>query len=972
MRLSTGGLVDRSKPLNFRFDGRLLTGFAGDTLASALLANGIRLVGRSFKYHRPRGIVTAGSEESNALIQIKRCNATEPNTRATTQMLFDGLEATSQNRWPSLAVDALEVNDLLSPFLGAGFYYKTFMRPKAFWEKLYEPVIRKAAGLGALSGKDDGEAYDTAFATCDLLVTGAGPAGLMAALTAGRAGKRVILADEDVLMGGRLNGETLEVGGQPGADWAAEAVAELASLPNVRLKPKTTVTGAYDGGIYGALERVADHISSLPEHVPRSTFWRITTERAILAGGAHERMIAFRDNDRPGVMQASAVRTYLNRYGVAPGKRVAVFTNNDDGVRTAQDLLNSGVRVTALIDTRDIEHTIDGRQLPGAVVTRTVGRLSLEAVKVRAKSGQELRIDADCLAVSGGWNPSVHLTCHMNGRPIWREDIAAFVPTEGAIPGLGAVGAATGDFSTHAALAGGAQAAAEALGVKPADVPTAEDAPTRITPFWHVAGEGRAFLDPQNDVTTKDIKRAHQENFRSVEHMKRYTTLGMATDQGKLSNMGGLAIMAELTGRSIPETGTTTFRPPYTPVPVAAFAGRHARDHFRPHRLTPSDALSRERNASFIEAGLWHRAAWFPQEGDRGWLDACNREVGLVRSTVGVCDVTTLGKIEIQGPDAAELLDRVYANMFSTLKVGRVRYGLMLREDGMVMDDGTTARLSEQHYVMTTTTAAAGQVMAHLAFSTQVLWPELDVRFTSITDQWAQFAVAGPKSRELLSDIIVEPVTNDTIPYMGCMKAMVLGVPGRLFRISFSGEHAYEVAVPARYGDALVRTLTERAESLGGGLYGMEALNVLRIEKGFITHAEIEGRATAFDIGMGRLVSAKKDSIGKVLSGRPALNGPERPRLVGLRAVDQKATLRAGAHIFAQGAATTQDNDQGHISSQCWSPTLENRIALAFVRDGPNRIGETVRTVDMLAECETLCEIVHPVFHDPDGEKIRG
>ncbi|MEL7215894.1 MAG: glycine cleavage T C-terminal barrel domain-containing protein, partial [Pseudomonadota bacterium] len=724
--------------------------------------------------------------------------------------------------------------------------------------------------------------------------------------------------------------------------------------------------------VYGALERVADHVSTLPEHAPRATFWRITAERAILAGGAHERLIAFRANDRPGVMQASAVRTYVNRFGVAPGKRVAVFTNNDNGVRTAQDLLSAGVRVTALIDTRDIEHTIDCRQLPHAVVTRTVGRLGLEAVKVRAKSGQELRIDAECLAVSGGWNPSVHLTCHMNGRPTWREDIAAFVPTEGAIPGLETVGAANGDFSTHAALAGGAAAAAEALGVAPADIPEAEDAPTQITPFWHVAGEGRAFLDPQNDVTTKDIKRAHQENFRSVEHMKRYTTLGMATDQGKLSNMGGLAIMAELTGQSIPETGTTTFRPPYTPVPVAAFAGRHARDHFRPHRLTPSDALSRERNASFIEAGLWHRAAWFPQEGDRGWLDACNREVGLVRGAVGICDVTTLGKIDIQGPDAAELLNRVYASMFSTLKVGRVRYGLMLREDGMVMDDGTTARLSETHYLMTTTTAAAGQVMSHLAFATQVLWPELDVRFASVTDQWAQFAVAGPKSRELLNDIIAEPVTNDTIPYMGCMDATVLGVPGRLFRISFSGEHAYEVAVPARYGDALARALTERAEAVGGGLYGMEALNVLRIEKGFITHAEIEGRATAFDIGMGRMVSAKKDNIGKVLSERPGLHGPERPQLVGLKTVEPKATLRAGAHIFAQGAAITQDTDQGHISSQCWSPTLENRIALAFVKDGPNRMGETVRAVDRLADRETLCEIVHPVFHDPDGEKLRG
>jgi sarcosine oxidase subunit alpha len=980
MRIDGKGLIDRSAPVRFTFDGIGYSGFEGDTLASALLANDVRLVGRSFKYHRPRGILTAGSEEPNALVEIGTGGQVTPNVRATVQEIHAGLVAHSQNRFPSLKLDLMAVNDLLAPFLSAGFYYKTFMWPRGFWEKLYEPVIRRAAGLGALTGETDTAHHDKAHAHCDILVIGAGPSGLMAALTAARGGADVILADEDFLPGGRLNAETGEVGGRPGHAWAAETAAELAAMENVRLMRRTTVTGVYDGGMFGALERVSEHLAQPPEGAPLQTFWRIAAKQAILAAGATERPIAFPDNDRPGVMTAGAVRTYLNRFGVAPGRRVAVFGNNDDAWRTAADLAAAGVEVAAMIDTR--EEAGQGGDFPvfaGAAVTGTRGRLGLREVTVRTAAGRPERIAADCLAVSGGWNPSVHLSCHMNGRPAWNDAIAAFVPAPGAVPGLAPAGAAEGAFSTAGALRTGAEAAAaalEALGARaPApDLPMAEDGPATITPFWHVGGtKGRAWLDFQNDVTVKDVRLAHQENFRSVEHMKRYTTLGMATDQGKISNMGALAIMAELTGRTIPETGTTTFRPPYTPVAIGALGAHGQGAGFAPQRFTTSHEASVARGAPFIEAGLWYRPSYFPAPGETTWRESCDREVGMVRTAVGIADVSTLGKIDIQGPDAAAFLDFVYANTFSTLKVGRTRYGLMLREDGHVMDDGTTARLGETHFVTTTTTAAAGEVMRHLEFVAQVLRPDLDVQMISATDHWAQFAVAGPKSRELLQSLVDEDVSDAAFPFMACGPVTVAGVAGRLFRISFSGELAYEIAVPARHGDALFRDLVARAEALGGGPYGMEALNVLRIEKGFITHAEIHGRVTAFDIGMERMVAAGKDCIGKAASQRPGLSGPGREQLVGLRPVaGGEARILPGAHLFVPGDRPERVNDQGYVTSAGFSPTLGTTLALGFLKDGRARHGEQVRAVDHLRGLETLCEVSHPVFLDPEGSRVRG
>ncbi len=973
-----GGLIDRGAPLSFSFNGRDMQGYKGDTLASALLANGRRLVGRSFKYHRPRGIFTAGSEEPGALVELGSGARQEPNTRATVTELHDGLLARSQNHRGSLEYDLMAVNDLFSPFLSAGFYYKTFMWPKAFWEKLYEPIIRSSAGLGRLSGKEDPDEYDKGFLHCDVLVIGAGPTGLQAALTAGRAGLRVILADEDFRMGGRLNAERFEVNDASGAAWATAAVAELSAMPDMRLMTRTTVYGAYDHGVYGALERNTDHLAS-SGGLPRQTLWRIYSRRAILAAGATERPITFGNNDRPGVMLAGAVRAYLNRFAVAPGKRVAVFTNNDDGWRTARDLNAAGVETVAIIDSRKETPPFpcpDVKTLSGEGVLNTKGRKGLR--EIITTNGE--RISADCLAVSGGWSPNLHLTCHQRGRPVWRDDLVAFVPGADIPPGMRVAGSANGSFTLSACFGTGDEAArnvAEELGKSaPAtDMPRADDEPSRASAFWIVrGGKARAWVDLQNDVTAKDVILSHREGFRSVEHLKRYTTMGMATDQGKTSNIPGLALMAEAGGKSIPETGTTIFRPPYTPVPIGAFGAGARGRAFRPTRKTPSHQWAEERGAVFVEAGQWLRAQWYPQPGETHWRESAGREAGTTRSAVGICDVTTLGKIDIRGRDAAAFPDLLYVNGFAGLPVGRVRYGLMLRDDGFAFDDGTTARLGENHFVMTTTTANAGLVYQRMEFARQCLAPRMDVHLISVTDGWAQFAVAGPKSRALLQKIVDEAhdISNGALPFMGCRELTVCGgVRARLFRISFSGELAYEIAVPARYGDAMIRTLMTAGEEFGAQPYGTEALGVMRIEKGHAAGPELNGQSTAQMLGMGRMISGKKDCIGNTMSKRPAMNAPDIPRLMGFRPVNRSDMLAAGAHFIARGAAPTTENDQGWMTSAAWSPELGHSIGLGFIRRGHERPGEIVRAWDGLRKTDIEVEIVSAHFVDPEGERLR-
>jgi heterotetrameric sarcosine oxidase alpha subunit len=959
--------------VTFTFDGKAVQGVPGEPVAAALLANGIRLVGRSFKYHRPRGIFSAGSEEPNALVTIGQGAAQDPNQRATMVAVEEGLQVFSQNAWPSLRHDAWAVNDLFAPFLGAGFYYKTFMWPRRFWKSVYEPAIRRAAGLGRLSGQANADAYEKAYAFCDLLVIGAGPAGLMAALTAAEAGADVILTDEDSAMGGRLLREVEEVDGLPGKDWVAQIMARLSALPNLRLMPRTAVTGAYDQGTYAALETIAG-----PHHPdrPRACFWRIAARHAVLAAGAHERSIAFAGNDRPGVMLAGAVRSYVNRWGVAPGRKIAIFGNHAEAHRTARDLIAAGISVAGVIDaSNDVPQDAPYPVFAAGHVTATHGRRGLHSVTVTHEGGTRV-IRADCLAVTGGWNPAVHLSCHLNARPVWRADIAAFVPAPDAVPGMRVAGACNGAFDTATCLRQGAEAGAAVatdLGLSPkVTVPAADATPYRITPLWQVPGKGRQWVDLQNDVTTKDIVQAAAEGMQSVEHMKRYTTQGMAPDQGKSSNITALAVLAGATGRGIAATGTTTFRPPYVPVSIAAMGAGGQGMGFAPGRLTSTHHAAIAGRAPMIEAGLWYRAAYFPLEQESRWQQSCDREVGYVRHAVGVSDVSTLGKIDVQGPDAAAFLDFIYTNRISNLGQGRMRYGLMLREDGFVMDDGTIACLAPDHYLLTTTTAAAGQVARHLAFVAQGLRPDWDVAITPVTDHWAQFAVAGPRARVLMETLLDDPGLLADWPFLRCGMVDIGGVAARLYRVSFSGELGYEIAVPARYGESLLRQLAAQARSLGGGPYGLEALNVLRIEKGFLTHAEMHGRVTAGDLGLGRMISAGKDCIGKTAALRPGLTDPARPALVGLRAVEQDRRLTAGAHLFAKDAKAVSGQDQGYITSACYSPTLGAYLALGFVSNGAARMGEVVRMVDHLRGVDTLAEITAPCFYDPEGERARG
>jgi len=999
MRLPTGGEVDRARALPFTFDGKRYTGLAGDTLASALLANGVKVVGRSFKYHRPRGVYSDGPEEPNALVGLRTGARAEPNTRATMVELYPGLVARSQNAWPSAGFDLMEVNDLFAPWLVAGFYYKTFMGFPG-WH-FYEERIRKAAGMGEGQFERDPDSYERMDAHCDLLVVGGGAAGLAAALEAGRAGARVILLDERDRFGGRLRGERLSIDGRPATAWVADAVAELSQLPKVRLLPRTTGFGAYDGGMVGAVERVSDHLPEPAAHTVRQRYWRIRARRIVLATGAIERPLVFGGNDRPGVMLAGAARSYLNRFAVRPGQRAVVFANNDDGYRTALDLAAGGVEITGVIDTRATGHGAWRERaeaaglevLTGHAVLKAHGRTGLVGCHVAPidgggrLAGEARMIACDLVATSGGWSPSLHLHSHAGGRAEWSDTAAAFLPKAGTSPLLSA-GAAAGHFSLAACLAGGVEAARgalEDLGFAPGSAPplpeTDEPSAAPLQAIWSMpklpGQRTKRFVDIQDDVTVEDIELAHREGFVSVEHLKRYTTLGMGTDQGKTSNINGHALLAQFRGEPIPTVGTTTFRPPYTPVAMGALVGRSIKHHVAPVRRSAMHDWHADNGAVFVEAGLWMRPQYYlrPDEPKttRFMDTAIIREVKAVREAVGLVDVSTLGKIDIQGPDAAEFLNRVYANGFKTLPVGKARYGLMLREDGLVDDDGTTSRLGEHHYVMTTTTAHAAKVLADLEHALQIHWPDLDVTVASVTEHWATMALAGPRARDVLEKVVDGiDVSNAALPFLGIVEGTVAGVPGRIARISYSGELSYEISVPADYGQHVWEQVHAAGQPFGLLPYGMEAMGILRIEKGHVTHAELDGRTTLDDLGFGKFASTKKWFIGRGMLDKPAFTDPDRPKLVGLVPVDGKTRIRAGAILVEDPDHPTPVPKSGWVSSSAYlSPTVGHPMALGFCARGRERIGGRIWAVFPLRGEVIECEIREPVFYDPKGERLH-
>jgi heterotetrameric sarcosine oxidase alpha subunit len=993
-RSQTGGRVDRTRTIRFTFDGRPFTGHAGDTLASALLANGVTLFGRSFKYHRPRGVLTAGVDEPNALVTVLHGEVREPNIPATMLEIYDGLTVVSQNRFPTLAFDFGAANQLGGKLLGAGFYYKTFMGPvfgplkgTRFW-MFCEYFIRRAAGLGRAGIARDPARYERMNAFCDVLVVGSGPAGLMAAKAAADTGARVILAELEPKFGGAANwsGETID--GMASAEWAATMMRDLKARDNVRLLPRTTVWGYYDNNNMAALERVTDHKSAPSKGEPRHRHWTIRAGSVVLATGAYERPLVFPGNDRPGVMLAGAAERYANEFGILPGQKVALFVNNDAAYRAASTMRKAGAKIAAIVDVRgeisamaqEIAEEAGGELLRSHAVVATEGGKHVSGVKVQkfdlangALLGDARHLDADCLLVSGGWSPVIHLASQAGLKPEWNEALQAFLPPKPTQNWVGA-GALNGRFATAEALAEGLAAGLSAAGSpgRIASLPEVE-APAfdpHPAPVFEIRAKGKAFVDLQHDVTADDVRLAYKEGFVSVEHLKRYTTLGMATDQGKTSNVPGIAIMADALGKPILDVGTTRFRPPFAPVSLGALAAERYGE-VKPERLTPMHDWHVENGAAMYAAGLWHRPAIYGLAGETV-EQAYVREAKTTREAAGIVDVSTLGKIAVQGPDAAAFLYRVYTNVFSTLAVGKARYGLMLREDGIALDDGTTWRLGNDDFLMTTTTANAGKVMQHLEYLLDVVWPELKVQLTSVTDQWAGAAIGGPRAREILASCVTgTAVDNEALPFMGIVHGEIDGAPVMICRLSFSGEMAFEVYSGAGHGMQVWEALIEAGKPFGMVCYGLEALGTMRIEKGHVTGAEIDGRTTARDLGLDWMLSKKKPFVGSMMMDREGLADENRVRLVGIIALDNRP-LNGGAHIVEEANENEPRNSIGHITAVCYSPALGKYIGLALVKGGKKRHGTRAFVSDPLRKRFGPVEIVSNHFFDPEGKRMHG
>nr|ABZ06659.1 putative glycine cleavage T-protein (aminomethyl transferase) [uncultured marine microorganism HF4000_133I24] len=992
-RLDNIGYINRDKKISFTFNGKKYFGYEGDTLASALLANGIHLVGRSFKYHRPRGFFGAGVDEPNAKVQLYKGAKTEPNANATEVELVEDLIVKSQNCWPSVSFDFGAINNLFQKFFPAGFYYKTFMWPKSFWYKVYEPIIRKAAGLGVAPLKPDPDRYEHKYEYCDVLIAGSGPSGLASALAAAKNGARVILAEDKSRFGGSLLVDEVTIGNKKGKEWADEAISQLKSMPNVIVKNRSQVFGYYDHNMMVMFEKTRDHIENPNKFTPRQKLWYIRAKEIVISTGSLERPLIFGNNDRPGILLSSAAKEYLKVYGVLVGRKPIIFTNNDSAYDTAIEFKKNGIN-PLVVDTRTNSDSsviseaknlnIDIKFFHG--IANTKGHLKVNSATIGKfnsdKSSYENleEVSCDCICVSGNWTPTVHLSSQSGNKLKFNETIDAFIPSQSRQK-ESTIGSANGSFTLKQALEDGFNKGFE-LSNKITNKNSKSTAPTsnersygEHDKFWCMPlpknKHYKRFVDFQNDVAVSDIELAVREGFRSIEHVKRYTTLGMATDQGKTSNLNGLQLVSNIEGKIVPEVGHTTFRPPYTAVTIGTIVGREVGKHYRPTRKSPMHEWHEKNNAVFVDAGLWLRPRYYKQ-GNESLEEAAKREANNVRKNVGVCDVTSLGKIDIKGPDTAEFLNRIYTNAWMKLPVGKARYGVMLREDGIVFDDGTTTRISENHFHMTTTTAQAVNVLAHLEYYLQVVWPELNVNVLSTTEQWAGAALAGPNSRELLSKLFPETnILNEALPFMGYKESDLFDVPARIFRISFSGELAYEINVESSYGTFMWEKIIEFGQEMNIEPYGTEALSTLRIEMGHVAGSELDGRTIPYDVSLEGMLSKKKDFIGKRSLTREAFLNPKREKVVGVIPLDKKTTIPEGSHLVKDGNASLPNPKLGHVSASCWSVEYNNPFSLAIIQDGKNRIGEKLYAVSPLNNKNIAVEIVSSHYVDPKGERAR-
>jgi sarcosine oxidase, subunit alpha len=966
-RLAKGGrLINRAAPVEFSFNGKRLRGYEGDTLAAGLLANDQMLVGRSFKYHRPRGIVASGPEEPNALVNLGSGARLEPNQRTTTTELFGGLEATSQNHWPSLEFDVGVVNNTAARFMPAGFYYKTFIHPRPAWKHLFEPIIRRAAGLGKAPTQGDADRYEQAYAFCDVLVVGAGVAGLKAAKAAADTGKRVILLEQTPVLGGRAPVDDTEVDGKPVDAWISAVEADLMARDNVTIRTRTCGFGVYDHGYVLADERVADHTPG--DGRPKHRLWRIRTGKIITATGAIERPLSFAGNDIPGVMLAGAVRDYVENYAVSPGDRTVIVTNNDSAYQTALALKAAGLDVPAIFDARE---TADGalpqaaraagiRVLTGKAIASVKGGKRVTGVAICAQAGEgavQEEVACDAVAMSGGWSPVVHLWSHCGGKLTWDETLSAFIPDPSRPP-----------------LNHDGSAMVEVVGSAAGDL-TLTGATVTIPPVW-VMPQGapiqlrsKMWLDYQNDVKVSDVQLASREGYVSVEHTKRYTTLGMATDQGKLSNINGLAVLADSLGQEIPQVGTTTFRPPYTPVTIGALAGESRGEIFQPLRRTPMHAQHEAAGAYFEPVGLWRRPYCFPRAGETH-EQAVHREVNNTRQNLGLLDASTLGKIIVKGPDAGRFLDMLYTGVMSTLPIGKCRYGLMCNEQGFLSDDGVVARIDEDTWLCHTTSGGADRIHAWMEDWLQCEWWDWKVYTANVTEQYTQVAVVGPNARKLLQVLGGMDVSKETLPFMQWADGTLAGFPVRVYRISFSGELSYEIAVPASHGAAFWEACVQAGKALGAMPYGTECLHIMRAEKGFIMIGdETDGTVIPQDLNLNWAISKKKtDFLGKRGQERTFLASPDRWKLVGFDTLDG-SVVPDGAYIIADGVnGNGQRNVQGRVTSTYYSPTLKRGIAMGLLKHGPSRMGEVVE-FNTAAGGTVKARVRDAVFFDKDGEK---